>query len=77
VILAVVDNGKVGMAAATNKALSQRLSASELLQAVAPMVGAKGGGRPDLARAGGGDKAEAVDQALATAREWVEDKLGS
>jgi len=77
VILAVVDKGKVGLAAATNKALSQRLSAAELLQSVAPLVGAKGGGRPDLARAGGGDKAEAVEQALAAAREWVEGKLAS
>ena len=77
VVLAVVDSGKVGLAAATNKALSQRLSAAELLQTVAPMVGAKGGGRPDLARAGGGDKTEAVEQALAAAREWVEDKLAS
>jgi alanyl-tRNA synthetase len=75
VLLAVVDKGKVGMAAAANKALSQRLSAAELLQSVAPLVGAKGGGRPDLARAGGGDKTEAVDQALAAARQWVEDKL--
>jgi alanyl-tRNA synthetase len=77
VVLAVVDSGKVGLAAATNKALSQRLSAAELLQTVAPMVGAKGGGRPDLARAGGGDKTEAVGQALAAARQWVEDKLAS
>ena len=77
VLLAVVDKGKVGMAAAANKALSQRLSAAELLQSVAPLVGAKGGGRPDLARAGGGDKTEAVDQALAAARQWVEDKLAS
>jgi alanyl-tRNA synthetase len=77
VLLAVVDKGKVGMAAAANKALSQRLSAAELLQSVAPLVGAKGGGRPDLARAGGGDKTEAVDQALAAARNWVEDKLAS
>lgn len=75
VILAAVDNGKVGLAAAATKALAQRLSAAELLKAVAPVVGAKGGGRPDLARAGGGDKTDAVAEALAAARTWIEENL--
>jgi alanyl-tRNA synthetase len=76
-LLAVVDNGKVGMAAAANKSLSQRLSAAELLQTVAPMVGAKGGGRPDLARAGGGTNPDAIGQALSAAQDWVAAKLTS
>ena len=75
VILAAVDNGKVGLAAAATKALAQRLSAAELLKAVAPVVGAKGGGRPDLARAGGGDKTDAVAEALSAARTWIEENL--
>ena len=76
-LLAVVDNGKVGMAAAANKSLSQRLSAAELLQTVAPMVGAKGGGRADLARAGGGTNPDAIGQALSAAQDWVAAKLTS
>jgi alanyl-tRNA synthetase len=72
-----VDNGKVGMVAATSKSLSERLSAAQLMQTVAPLVGAKGGGRPDLARAGGGDQVDAVAQALTAAQQWVEGQLAS
>ncbi len=77
VVLASVDNGKVGMVAATSKSLSERLSAAQLMQTVAPLVGAKGGGRPDLARAGGGDQVDAVAQALTAAQQWVEGQLAS
>jgi alanyl-tRNA synthetase len=77
VVLASVDNGKVAMVAATSKSLSARLSAAQLMQTVAPLVGAKGGGRPDLARAGGGDQVDAVAQALTAAQEWVEGQLAS
>ena len=45
--------------------------AAELMQTVAPLVGAKGGGRPDLARAGGGDQVDAIEQALTAARQWA------
>jgi alanyl-tRNA synthetase len=65
------------MVAATSKSLSARLSAAQLMQTVAPLVGAKGGGRPDLARAGGGDQVDAVAQALTAAQEWVEGQLAS
>ncbi len=77
VVLASVDNGKVGMVAATSKSLSASLSAAQLMQTVAPLVGAKGGGRPDLARAGGGDQVDAVAQALIAAQQWVEGQLVS
>lgn len=77
VVLASVDNGKVGMVAATSKSLSASLSAAQLMQTIAPLVGAKGGGRPDLARAGGGDQVDAVAQALTAAQQWVEGQLAS
>ena len=78
VVLAVVDDGgKVALVAAASKELTERLSASELMQTIAPVVGAKGGGRPDLARAGGGDRADAVGEALAAARYWAEAKLSA
>ena len=78
VVLAVVDDGgKVALVAAASKELTERLSASELMQTIAPVVGAKGGGRPDLARAGGGDRADAVGEALAAARHWAEAKLSA
>jgi alanyl-tRNA synthetase len=57
--------------------LSASLSAAQLMQTVAPLVGAKGGGRPDLARAGGGDQVDAVAQALIAAQQWVEGQLVS
>ena len=77
VVLAVVDNGKVALVAAVSKGLAERISAAELMQAIAPLVGAKGGGRSDLARAGGGDRAEAVADALEAARHWAEAKLSA
>ena len=78
VVLAVVDGGgKVALVAAASKELTERLSASELMQTIAPVVGAKGGGRPDLARAGGGDRADAVGEALDAARHWAEAKLSA
>ena len=77
VVLAAIDKGRVGMVSAIGKTLSERLSAAELMQTVAPLVGAKGGGRPDLARAGGGDQVDAVEQALTAARQWVESQLAS
>ena len=77
VVLAVVDNGKVALVAAASKGLAERISAAELMQAIAPLVGAKGGGRSDLARAGGGDRAEAVADALEAARSWAEAKLSA
>ena len=77
VVLAVVDGGKVALVAGASKGLTDRLSASELMQAIAPVVGAKGGGRPDLARAGGGDRADAIVEALDAARSWAETKLSA
>ena len=77
IVLAAVDAGKVSMVAAVSKDLAIRASAAELMQTIAPSVGAKGGGRPDLARAGGGDNADGVSDALSAARAWAEQQLAS
>jgi len=57
VVLAAVDNGKVSLVAAVSKDLSGRIKAGELIGALALHVGGKGGGRPDMAMAGGSDPA--------------------
>ena len=74
-VLANVQGGKVGLVVAVSKALSERLSAPELLNAIGPLVGAKGGGRPDLARAGGGDNPAGIEQLIAASKNWVTEQL--
>ncbi|WP_101524603.1 alanine--tRNA ligase [Nocardioides houyundeii] len=65
VVLIGVDGGKVSVVAATNEAArAQGLSANDLVRAVGPLVGGKGGGKPDLAQ-GGGTDASGVDAAVA------------
>jgi alanyl-tRNA synthetase len=57
-------DGKVALVASVSKDLTKRFQAGKLVQAVAPLVGGKGGGRPDLAQ-GGGTDASRLDEALA------------
>jgi len=76
VVLAQVENGKVGLVVGVSKDLTERIKAPEVLDVVGPLVGAKGGGRPDLARAGGGDNPQSLEQAFSAAREFVEARLG-
>jgi alanyl-tRNA synthetase len=57
VVLASVENGDISLIAGITKDLTAKVSAGKLMQALAPMVGGKGGGRPDLAEAGGKDTA--------------------
>jgi alanyl-tRNA synthetase len=71
IVLGQVSEGRVNLVAGVSKSLSSRVKAGDLIQAVAPVVGARGGGRPDMARAGGGDKPEALAQALEQAQAWV------
>ena len=65
----VVD-GKVNLIAAVTKDLTKRFQAGKLIQEMAKLVGGRGGGRPDLAQAGGPDTAR-LDDALALAYDWV------
>ncbi|MFQ5894017.1 MAG: DHHA1 domain-containing protein, partial [Nitrospinota bacterium] len=70
ICLGSVRNGKVILVAAVTKDLASRFNAGELIQEVAKIVGGGGGGRPDLAQAGGKDPAK-LDQALTLVYEWV------
>jgi len=75
VVLAAVDGDKVSLAAGVTKDESKRIKAGELVNHVAQQVGGKGGGRPDMAMAGGNNPA-ALDEALASVEAWVCEKLG-
>ena len=55
VALGMPEDGKVALIAGVTKDLTGKVHAGKLMQALAPMVGGKGGGRPDLAEAGGKD----------------------
>ena len=77
IVLAQVAGGKVGMVVSVSKSITEKIKAPELLSALAEHVGAKGGGRPDLARAGGGTNPDGVKQALADAQVWVRDRLAN
>jgi len=76
VVLAAADadSGKVSVAVGVTKDLTSRLKAGDLVNAVAAGVGGKGGGRPDIAQAGGSNPA-ALDAALAGVPAWVREKL--
>ena len=74
VVLATTAEGKVSLVAGVTKDLTDKVKAGELIGMVAQQVGGKGGGRPDMAMAGGSD-ATALPQALAGVEAWVADKL--
>jgi alanyl-tRNA synthetase len=74
VVLSAVQDGKVTLIAGVTKDLAGRLHAGELVNHVAQQVGGKGGGRPDMAQAGGNDPGK-LDAALAQVPEWVEKHL--
>ncbi len=74
VILLAVDNGgKVNLIAGVTKDLTSRFKAGDLVREAAAMVGGKGGGRPDMAQAGGSDPS-GIPQALALVADWVRER---
>jgi alanyl-tRNA synthetase len=75
VVLATVQDGRVSLVAGVTRDLVERIQASELANHVAKPLGGKGGGRADMAQAGGNDAA-ALPQALASVPEWVRERLG-
>jgi len=76
VLLAAGGDGKVTLIAGMSKAVVKRgVKAGDLIREVAPLVGGKGGGRPDMAQGGGNDPAK-IGDALESARQWVAAKLG-
>ena len=74
IVLAAVDGAKVQLAAGVTNDSIARVKAGELVNFVAQQVGGKGGGKPDLAMAGGTDVAK-LPQALASVRGWVAERL--
>ena len=74
VVLSAVNEGKVSLIAGVTKDLTERFNAGDLVNHVALQVGGKGGGRPDMARAGGSDAA-ALPEALASVENYVRNLL--
>ncbi|WP_163436444.1 DHHA1 domain-containing protein, partial [Escherichia coli] len=66
-----ISDGKVSLIVGVTKDLTAKIKAGELISFVAQQIGGKGGGRPDMAQAGGTD-VEALPAALASVDEWVE-----
>jgi alanyl-tRNA synthetase len=74
IVLAAVSDGKVSLIAGVTPDAVGKIKAGELVNHVAQQVGGKGGGRPDMAQAGGTNAAKLPD-ALASVRGWVEQQL--
>ena len=76
VVLAHVGD-KVSLIAGASKSVSSTVAASDVVRFVAEQVGARGGGRPEMAQAGGGDQPEKLDEALASVIDWVRGRTAS
>ena len=74
IVLGSVEGGKVTLIAGVTSDLTDRIKAGELVNHVAAQVGGKGGGRPDMAQAGGNNPA-ALPAALQSVRSWVAERL--
>ena len=74
VLLAAVNDGKVSLCAGVSKPLTGKVKAGDLVKFAAEQVGGKGGGRPDLAQAGGTDAAK-LPEMLGSVGGWVNSKL--
>ncbi|MBF1302146.1 MAG: alanine--tRNA ligase [Neisseria sp.] len=74
ILLAAVNDGKVSLCAGVSKPLTAKVKAGDLVKFAAEQVGGKGGGRPDLAQAGGADVSQ-VGAMLNSAEGWVREKL--
>ena len=74
VLLAAVNDGKIALCAGVSKAMTAKVKAGDLVKHAAEQVGGKGGGRADLAQAGGTD-VEKLPEVLNGAKDWVSAKL--
>lgn len=74
ILLGVANNDKVSLIAGVTKDLTQKVKAGELVNFVAQQVGGKGGGRPDMAQAGG-SQPENLDSAIASVAGWLQERL--
>ena len=75
IVLGQVASGKVSLAVGVSKDLTELVKAQDLVNAIGEQVGAKGGGRPDMARAGGGDRPQELDAALESVESWLRERL--
>jgi alanyl-tRNA synthetase len=73
IVLGVAEPDKVSLVAGVTADLHGRLKAGELMGFMAPLVGGKGGGRPDMAM-GGGTRPEQLTEALAAVKQWVKER---
>ncbi|HJY79167.1 MAG TPA: alanine--tRNA ligase [Burkholderiales bacterium] len=74
IVLGAVNDGKVSLIAGVTADLTAKLKAGDLVNYVAQQVGGKGGGRPDMAQAGGTEPAK-LPNALQSVRNWVEERV--
>ena len=70
IVLAGAANGRVALIAAVPKKLTSKFQANDIIQKIAPIVGGKGGGRPESAQGGGPDVGK-IDKALAEAKKLL------
>lgn len=75
IVLAEVSDGRVSLIAGVTKNLTDRIKAGDVVNFVAAQIGAKGGGREDMARAGGGDKPEQLSAAFTSLPDWVGERI--
>ncbi|OUS06403.1 alanine--tRNA ligase [Gammaproteobacteria bacterium 54_18_T64] len=76
ILLAAESDGKIALSAGVTKNLTADIKAGALMQFVAPQIGGKGGGRPDMAQGGGTDSG-ALPAALDSVFSWVEESLSA
>ncbi|MEJ2529857.1 MAG: DHHA1 domain-containing protein, partial [Gammaproteobacteria bacterium] len=76
ILLATISGGKVSLVAGVTKDQTGKIKAGDLVKMVAEQVGGKGGGRPDMAQAGGSNP-DALPQALDSVLPWATQRLGS
>ncbi|MGD9591166.1 MAG: alanine--tRNA ligase [Candidatus Berkiella sp.] len=74
IVLAAVQDEKVQLIVGVTKDSTNKIAAGDLANYIAGQIGGKGGGRPDLAQAGG-TQVEALDKALASVADWIKEKL--
>ncbi len=74
ILLATAEGEKVTLAAGVTKDVTKKLKAGDWIREIAPIVGGKGGGRPDMAQGGGSDPSK-LDAALQAAQEWAKTQL--
>ena len=74
IVLSAVNDGKVSLIAGITSDLTDKMKAGDLVNFVAQQVGGKGGGRPDMAQAGGTEPAK-LPHALQSVRTWVEERV--